>query len=142
MAIGLFLVRRHRKKLGLNRPDFKAWDIALIFTILVNLFLLVMPWYPPRGGATGGNVSFWYATYVVTGIGILIFCALYYVAWIYVLPKLGGYTVRQEIIGLEGGAQTHRLVKVPNAELQAWDEAHDATGRSTVNSVHEGETKL
>ena len=70
MAVGLYLVRYRRKKLGLSRADFRAWDAALIFTILVNLYLLIMPWYPPTDGATGGDVSFWYATYVVTGIGM------------------------------------------------------------------------
>lgn len=72
MAIGLFFVRYRRKKLGLGRKDrtFKAWDVAVIFTIAVNFYLVVMPWYPPASGATGGDVTFWYATYVVTGIGM------------------------------------------------------------------------
>lgn len=60
MAVGLYLVRLQRRKVGLGRAEFKAWHVALIFTIIVNLFLLVMPWYPPRGGAHGGDVSFWY----------------------------------------------------------------------------------
>lgn len=100
-----------------------------------------MPWYPPKGGATGGDVSFWYATYVVTGIGILVFCVVYYIAWIYVLPKIGGYTVRQEIVVLDGGASTHRLVKVPNDQLSIWDEQHDATGKSIVGTVNVSDTK-
>lgn len=72
MAVGLLIVRYRRKKLGLSlgRGDFRAWDALVIITIGVNLYLLVMPWYPPINGATGGEVSFWYATYVVTGIGM------------------------------------------------------------------------
>ena len=75
MALGLYLVRYRRGKLGLPRlrsqeGGFRAWDIAVLFTIAINLYLLVMPWYPPPGGVTGGDVSFWYATYVVTGIGM------------------------------------------------------------------------
>ena len=27
------------------------------------------------------------------------------------------------------GAATHRLVKVPNDKVAAWDETHDATGK-------------
>lgn len=34
---------------------------------------------------------------------------------------------------LEGGAQTHSLIKVPVGELAAWDATHDATGRSLHN---------
>ena len=75
MAIGLYFVRYRRSKLGLPRLSsreggFRAWQVAVLFTILVNFYLLVMPWYPPPGGADGGDVSFWYATYVVTGIAM------------------------------------------------------------------------
>jgi Amino acid permease len=81
MAIGLYLVRHRRKKLGLVRQSsrdggFRAWEVTIIFTILVNLFQLVMPWYPPPTGPNGGDVSFWYATYVVTGIGMYVFYLL------------------------------------------------------------------
>ena len=70
MAAGLLFLRWHRHKLGLPRGEFKAWDVAVIFTILVNIYLLVMPWYPPESGRYGGDVSFWYATYVVAGIAM------------------------------------------------------------------------
>lgn len=70
MAVGIYIVRFRRKKLQLPPSEFRAWDIAIIFTLLVNLFMLVGPWYPPATGATGGDVSFYYATYVVTGIGM------------------------------------------------------------------------
>lgn len=127
LAIGLYLVRVRRRRLGLARPTFLSWDAAIIFTIMVNIFLLVMPWYPPPGGK--GDVSFWYATYVVTGIGIIVGCVVYYWAWIWLFPKLGGYQVRQEVAVFDDGAQSHQLVKVPVQELAQWDETHDATGK-------------
>lgn len=68
--MGLFLVRHRRGKLGLPRPAFRAWDATVVFTIVVQLFLLIMPWYPPEGGIYSGDVSFFYATYVITGIGM------------------------------------------------------------------------
>lgn len=70
LSVGLFLVRHRRKKLNLPRPAFRAWDVTVIFTILVNLFLLIMPWYPPTGGIYAGDVSFLYCAYVITGIGM------------------------------------------------------------------------
>jgi hypothetical protein len=73
MAVGLYFVRYQRKKAGIARSDFRAWDVAIIFTILVNIYCLVMPWYPPPGGADGGDFTFWYAAYVVTGIGMQVF---------------------------------------------------------------------
>lgn len=70
MSIGLYIVRWRRARLNLPRPEFRAWDPIVIFRILLDLFLLVMPWYPPDGGAYAGDVSFWYATYAATGIGM------------------------------------------------------------------------
>lgn len=70
MAVGIYLVRHQRSKLGIERSEFKAWDVAVGLFILVKLLLLIMPWVPPKTGATGGSVSFWYATYCVAGIGM------------------------------------------------------------------------
>jgi hypothetical protein len=70
MALGIYVVRWRRKKANLPEPEFKAWNIVIFFNILVQLYLLVMPWYPPSGGQYAGDVSFWYATYAVVGIGM------------------------------------------------------------------------
>ena len=113
MALGIYFVRAQRKRQGIPKPAkayrFEAWHVAVIFTILVNIYMLVMPWYPPTGGANGGDVSFWYASeyctfylthdtrpltpipaYAATGIGILIACGVYYVLWIYAIPRWRG----------------------------------------------------
>ena len=72
LAAGLYLVRRERKKAGIvaTPNNFRAWDVAIIFSIFVNIYALVMPWYPPPGGRDGGIFTFWYASYVVAGIGM------------------------------------------------------------------------
>lgn len=70
MAVGLYLIRRQRRNLGIERSEFKAWDVAVGLFILVKLLLLAMPWVPPKTGANGGSVSFWYATYCVTGLAM------------------------------------------------------------------------
>ncbi|KAK9770065.1 putative High-affinity methionine permease [Seiridium cardinale] len=129
MAVGLYVVRWRRKRIGLPRPSYRAWDASVVFAILVNLFLLIMPWYPPDGGIYAGDVSFWYASYVVTGIAIIAGCGIYYALWIYVVPKFRGYKIRQVVIALENGEQSHKIVQVPNAELAHWDATHDAVGR-------------
>ncbi|KXJ87303.1 amino acid permease-domain-containing protein [Microdochium bolleyi] len=131
MAVGLYLVRNRYKKAGLPRPEFRAWHVAAVFFILVQVYILAMPWVPPKGGPYAGDVSFWYATYCVTGIGILILCALYYVVWMFVWPKFRGYRIRPEVLDDvdSRGANTHRLVQVPLAELAAWDAEHDDAGR-------------
>lgn len=70
MAIGVFILRRRRKKNNIPRSQFQVWDILLIFFTLIQVFILVMPWWPPKGGPYAGDVSFWYATYCVVGIGM------------------------------------------------------------------------
>ncbi|KAF4634698.1 hypothetical protein G7Y89_g3408 [Cudoniella acicularis] len=130
MAIGLYIVRYRRKKLALPRTEFRAWDFVVIFNILTNLYILIMPWYPPAKGRAGGDVSF-----------CLVICGLYYSAWVYILPKFGGYQIRQEVIDLGDGATTHKLVKVPNEELARWDETHDAVGRSLTEATQGGSDK-
>ncbi|KAJ9161570.1 High-affinity methionine permease [Coniochaeta hoffmannii] len=129
MGAGLYAVRWRRKRANLPPPTFRAWDVAVVFNILVALYLLVMPWYPPDGGQYAGDVSFWYATYVATGVALIVACGLYYAVWKYVLPRHGGYRLRQEVLALDNGAQSHRIIKVPIEDLARWDATHDVVGR-------------
>ncbi|KAI8261336.1 hypothetical protein K4K58_001398 [Colletotrichum sp. SAR11_239] len=71
MAVGVYLIRVRRKRAGLGRTEFKSWHVTVIFFILLQVYILVMPWWPPKGGPYAGSVSFWYATYCVVGIAIL-----------------------------------------------------------------------
>ncbi|KAM0346274.1 hypothetical protein ACHAPU_005701 [Fusarium lateritium] len=129
MSIGLYIVRRHNKRMGRGRPEFKAWDIFAVFFILIQIFIIVMPWYPPKGGPYAGDVSFWYATYCVVGIAIMVLCGVYYVLWIYFIPKWRGYAIRPEVVEVDdNGANSHRLVKVPVREVEKWDSDHDEAG--------------
>ncbi|OAA63770.1 high-affinity methionine permease [Niveomyces insectorum RCEF 264] len=127
LAVGLYILRWRRNKAKLPRPEFRAWDPVVIFNILTQLYLFVMPWYPPKHG--GADVSFWYGTYIVTGLGILGLCGIYYWVWAVLLPKWKGYKLRQEVLELGNGAQAHRITRVSQSELAEWDAVHDATGR-------------
>ncbi|KAG2412509.1 hypothetical protein HFD88_010066 [Aspergillus terreus] len=141
LSVGLLVTRARRKRLNIPPSEYRAWDIAVAFSILSNLYMLVAPWYPPTTGATGGDVSFWYATYCVVGLGIVALCGVYYFVWIKVLPKRGGYQFRQTIIQLDGGATAHQLVKVLNDQLADWDAEHDATGRVRRRIPHDVDIK-
>ncbi|KAK6992932.1 amino acid transporter-like protein [Favolaschia claudopus] len=113
-AIAVFILRRRRLREGQPPHEYHAWNIALIFSCLVNLFLLIMPWYPPAGGATGGDVSFWYATYCAVGLGFIAVAFLYWAFWIVLLPKWRGYQLVEETVVLEDGSSFNKLVKVYN----------------------------
>jgi hypothetical protein len=117
--------------------------------------MLIAPWYPPLKGATGGDVSFWYGTYLVVSIGLyvpltilasviptltniyrLLLCGAYYYVWIKVLPRVKNYELRQTVIEYENKAIVHHLVKVPKADVARWDEEHDAEGKLRRRVAH------
>ncbi|KAJ5762467.1 uncharacterized protein N7511_005849 [Penicillium nucicola] len=129
MAVGIYIVRWRRSKANLPEPQFKAWHVVIVFNILIQLYLVIMPWYPPAGGQYAGDVSFWYATYAVTGIAILLACAIYYWFWAFLIPKWKKYSLRQELFSLDDGTQSYRLRKIPNSEIADWDVRHDVAGR-------------
>lgn len=129
LVLGVVFIRRRRHRAGLPRPQYRAWNIAIAFATLTNVYMLIAPWYPPLKGAKGGDVSFWYATYLVVGIGLLLLCGIYYYVWIKVLPKVSGYELRQTVIEYDNKSIVHHLVKVPVAEVARWDEEHDAEGK-------------
>jgi amino acid transporter len=70
MTLGVFIIRRRRSRNKLPPSQFRVWDVLLVFYNLVQVYLLVMPWWPPKGGPYAGDVSFWYAAYCVTGIAV------------------------------------------------------------------------
>jgi amino acid transporter len=133
LALGLFVLRWRRKRANLPPSGFRAWSVAVSFSIAANIYLLIMPWYPPSTGRYGGDVSFWYATYCAVGLAILAACGIYYYVWIHLLPKLRHYQIRQGVVELDGGAITHTLVRVPNSEVADWDANHDVVGRSLTH---------
>ncbi|CAG8046601.1 unnamed protein product [Penicillium nalgiovense] len=113
LTIGLVVTRIRRARLSLPAPDYKAWHIIVAFAILSNLYMVVMPWYPPSTGANGGDVSFWYATYCAVAVGIVGLCGVYYYVWIKLLPRIQGFKWEQTVLRLDNGALAHRLVRVP-----------------------------
>lgn len=125
MVVGIYFLRHRRAKAGLPPAPYRAWHSALILSAAVCLFILIMPWYPPKKA----DVSFWYATYCVVGIGLIVAMGIYYFVWIQVLPKIGKYQIRTEtLVSDKDGSVTHRLKKVPNAEVEEWDRTHDGAG--------------
>ncbi|PPR03676.1 hypothetical protein CVT24_007797 [Panaeolus cyanescens] len=130
LAVGLFFVRKRRLSIGAPPTEFRAWNAVVLFTVCVNIYLLVLPWVPPEGGIYAGDVSFFYATYCIVGLAILAVSGLAYGLVIFVLPKWGQYAIRQVLEKLPDGAQATRLVKVKNDQLAEWDATHDEHGNT------------
>jgi amino acid transporter len=136
MTIGVYFLRHQRKKAGLPPAPFQAWHSALIFSAAVCLFILIMPWFPPDES----DVSFWYGTYCVVGIALIVAMGLYYLFWIELLPRWGKYKIRTEtLVSDQDGSVSHKLTKVKNTEVEEWDRTHDGAGNLMVDASAAGE---
>lgn len=71
---------------------------------------------------------------------------MYYVFWIYILPRLGKYRIRHELVALDGEAtKVNQFVKVLLTGLETWDKEHFASGERnsrTVNSRNGSESDI
>lgn len=73
---------------------------------------------------------------MITGLAMILVCALYYYFWMTLHPRWGGYTIRSQVIKVDiNGANTHRLLRVPNAELDEFDANHDELGRELTKKT-------
>lgn len=81
MTFGLFFVRKRRSSIDAPPTEFRAWNAVIVFSLAVNIYLLVLPWVPPDAGIYGGDVSFFYATYCIVGLAM----------WVTFPPS--GYTI-------------------------------------------------
>lgn len=67
---------------------------------------------------------------MLVGIGVIALCGLYYYVWMKLLPRLGNYSIRSEVIDVDdNGANTHRILRIPNSEVAEWDDTHDELGQ-------------
>jgi len=71
---------------------------------------------------------------------------VYYVFWIYILPRLGKYRIRHELVALDGeSTKVNQFAKVRLADLETWDKEHYASGErktSAVNSRNGSESDI
>ncbi|OBT82145.1 hypothetical protein VE02_09117 [Pseudogymnoascus sp. 03VT05] len=111
-TIGLLKLRKSHP--DLLRP-FKAWLPVVWLRIGVCLALIAAPFVPPKGGK--GDVSFFYATYAIVGILIILFEVGYWYVYFVALPWWSGHRIEEETDVLEDGTSITKLVKVKNIEV-------------------------
>ncbi|PQE09568.1 methionine permease protein [Rutstroemia sp. NJR-2017a WRK4] len=108
-SFGLLWLRKTRS--DLKRP-FKAWLPAVYLRIVICLALIAGPFFPPKDGRA--DVGFFYATYAIVGIGIILFGILAWYVKFVALPKWYGYRIEEELEVLSDGTTINKLVKVEN----------------------------
>ncbi|KAH8591523.1 amino acid/polyamine transporter I [Bisporella sp. PMI_857] len=109
LALGLLWLRRKRR--DLKRP-FKAWLPAVWIRIALCLALISAPFFPPKDGKA--DVGFFYATYAIVGISIILFAILYWYIYFIVVPKWKNYRIEEVTEVLDDGTSITRLVNIKN----------------------------
>jgi len=79
-----------------------------LLRIIFCLGLIVAPFFPPEDGK--GDVKFFYATYAISGIGVMILATLYWYVWTVLIPRWRGYTLEEETEVLDDGASITKFV--------------------------------
>ncbi|KAI9744138.1 MAG: hypothetical protein M1818_002290 [Claussenomyces sp. TS43310] len=109
LAVSVGIIWLRVKRPDLQRP-YKAWLPAVWLRIAVCLVLIASPFVRPEDGK--GDVSFFYATYAIVGIGIIAFAVLYWYIWFVVWPRWCGLKIEELEEVLEDGTSITRLVRV------------------------------
>jgi amino acid transporter len=130
MAIGLLRLRRQRTRLGIPLTEYRSWTWVVLLFILSKVYLIIMPWVPPKGTTVSPSFGFFYATSPLVAVGVVALMVIYYYLWTKLLPKIGHYKLRQNVLEHEDGSVGSRFVKVPEDQVAEWDAKHDPAGRS------------
>ncbi|CAE6508820.1 unnamed protein product [Rhizoctonia solani] len=112
IGCGVWILRRRREQLGLPEHAYKAPNFVVLIYVLQSIALLIMPWIPPKDGSKGGDVGFFYATYCIVAMLLLLLCGLYYWIRFCALPTWLGYELVEETVSLPGGVKVMALKKV------------------------------
>ncbi|CAE6431953.1 unnamed protein product [Rhizoctonia solani] len=122
IGCGVWILRRRRERLDLPEHAYKAPNVAVIMYVVQSIVLLVMPWIPPKGGSKGGDVGFFYATYCVIAILLLLLSGFYYWVRLCALPQWFGYELVEETVSLPGGVKVTALKKIYKGHMQGQEE--------------------
>lgn len=107
VVIGLIILRKTRP--DLKRP-FKAPSLTIVIRVLTCIALLLAPFVTPKEGK--GDVGFWYGTYAVMAVVVLLLAVGYWWVLCVVLPRRGGYKLEERAEVLSDGTSVTTLVKV------------------------------
>lgn len=112
LAVGVGLLLLRYRKPELLRP-FRAWTPGVVIRLAICSLLILAPLFPPsaRPGHGNGDLTFFYATYAVVGVSIMLFSFAYWAIWTRWLPRLGSYTFEEETGKLADGTTFTKIVR-------------------------------
>ncbi|KAM5446328.1 low-affinity methionine permease [Microsporum audouinii] len=114
ITFGIILLRWRRPEL--LRP-FKTWLPSVWLRLVVGFLLIIAPFFPPHNGQ--GDVHFFYATYAIVGVGIIVLSVVYWWIWTVVIPNRNGYRLEEEVEILPDGTSITQLVHVSKLDTRS-----------------------
>ncbi|KAG1871580.1 APC amino acid permease [Suillus subluteus] len=94
-------------------PPFRAWKSVVIFFLLSNVFLAIVPIIPPSPGSdVYEHLPYW--SHVVLAVLIGILGIIYWFVCFYWIPRKHGYRIVQETVLQDDGVSRNVLRRVPN----------------------------
>ncbi|KAG0673528.1 hypothetical protein C6P40_002567 [Pichia californica] len=136
LVIGLLKIRRERALKGLGKQGQYLPLPFLIILLLFDIMVIAIAFVPPKGTLIGSDVTFFYATYPIVTICILLVCLFYYTIWRFTLPKIGKYVHREVIYRLENGELGNTIVKVKLKDLEEWDLANETDENGVARKLN------
>ncbi|KIY63423.1 APC amino acid permease [Cylindrobasidium torrendii FP15055 ss-10] len=83
-------------------PPFKASRVVVVTFMLVNVFLLAMPFVPPKDGR-GYYQNMPYYAHALAGCLLSIIGVIYWYLWSRIMPSLGKYRLERDwVVGEDG----------------------------------------
>ncbi|KAF8899561.1 APC amino acid permease [Mucidula mucida] len=93
-------------------PPFRAPKFVVVAFFLSNVFLIVMPFVPPKeDGRTYEHLPYW--AHAVTAFGVSFIGLAYWYVWCRWLPKLKGYILQREWVLQDDGVSRCVFQKMP-----------------------------
>ncbi|KAF9525454.1 APC amino acid permease [Crepidotus variabilis] len=112
VAVGLLLLHSSPYTVWGWNPPFRASKILVGFYFLSNLFLVVVPFFPPLPGSkTYEKLPYW--AHPVAGFGVSLLGALYWYFWSIWHPNRNGYRLEREWILQDDGVSRYAFKRVP-----------------------------
>ncbi|EFX06011.1 high affinity methionine permease [Grosmannia clavigera kw1407] len=112
---GLLYLHYNRKKEGWLSPWHTPWPVAILF-LLSNVFLMMVPFWPPAPGWDPEGYP--YYIFPVVGVGVLVLGAVYWLVWTQIGPWLGSYRLEPEHVRGDDGITVVRYKRVKKDDAE------------------------
>ncbi|PPR03657.1 hypothetical protein CVT24_007771 [Panaeolus cyanescens] len=127
VALGLLLLYSRAYKAWDWNPPFSAPKIIILLFFLSNVFLVFVPFLPPKQGKHGTYKDLPYWAHPVGGFAISLFGVAYWYLWSVWLPKKNGYKLQRKWVLQDDGVSRSVFKKIPVGEVGGQDEARESS---------------